>query len=107
MAPQSWASPEEQDFLRSFLPEYEECQVKRKYKSFWQRVNRDYFAKFPVAKSLFPSLSSSELSDEQKAECTTVTLRQQKVCGACPHPFCMLTPDAAYQGMVPVANEPP
>lgn len=79
MAPPSWATPEERDFLKSFLPEYEACQVKRRYKNFWLRVNKDYFSKFPLLEKLFPGVKDHELTEEQKEQYAGAIIRQQKV----------------------------
>ena len=79
MAPNSWTTPEEREFLKTFLPDYEACQVKRKYKLFWQRLNREYFAKFSLVEKLFPGLQVTELNAEQKKEYSAAVVRQQKV----------------------------
>ncbi|KAJ3540639.1 hypothetical protein NMY22_g4214 [Coprinellus aureogranulatus] len=78
MAPQSWATPAERDFLLSFLPEYEACQVQRKYKNFWLKVNKDYLTKFPVVERLFPGVKACDLNDEQRDMCAGAIAKQQK-----------------------------
>ncbi|KAJ3499343.1 hypothetical protein NMY22_g19522 [Coprinellus aureogranulatus] len=80
MAPQSWATAEEREFLISLLPEYEACQVKRKYKNFWLRVNKDFLAKFPVVAKLYPGVKESELTEEQRQRCAGAIAKVQKVC---------------------------
>lgn len=105
MAPQSWATKEEQDFLRLNLPDYEACQVKRKYKPFWQRLNRDYFAKFPVVDKLFPGLAVSQLDEVQRTQLSAAIVKQQKVCRIPSTYSSKLRPHIAPQGMVPLADE--
>ncbi|KAJ3537106.1 hypothetical protein NMY22_g5737 [Coprinellus aureogranulatus] len=78
MAPQSWATAEEREFLISLLPEYEACQVKRKYKNFWLRVNKDFLAKFPVVAKLYPGVKESELTEEQRQRCAGAIAKVQK-----------------------------
>lgn len=79
MAPIGWATPEEREFLRSFLPEYEACQVKRKYKAFWQHLNADYFSKFPMLERTFPGRKLTELTQEERDLYSSVTSRQEQV----------------------------
>ncbi|KAJ3530929.1 hypothetical protein NMY22_g8373 [Coprinellus aureogranulatus] len=78
MAPHPWATTEERAFLLSYLPEYEACQVKRKYKNFWMRVNKEYFNKFPVRDRLFPGIEGKDLNEEQKEQCGAMIAKQQK-----------------------------
>ncbi|KAJ3531020.1 hypothetical protein NMY22_g8325 [Coprinellus aureogranulatus] len=80
MARTGWASPEEREYLLAQMPEYEECQVKRRYKAFWQRVNAEFLTKFPVIDKLFPGLNLKvdDLSVEQKEMHTTAVKRQQQ-----------------------------
>ncbi|KAJ3506734.1 hypothetical protein NMY22_g17154 [Coprinellus aureogranulatus] len=78
MAPQSWATPEQREFLQSLLSEYEACQVKRRYKNFWLRVNKEFLEKFPIIDKLFPGLKPSQLSDQQKDEYAEAIAKQQK-----------------------------
>ncbi|KAJ3526582.1 hypothetical protein NMY22_g10106 [Coprinellus aureogranulatus] len=78
MAPTGWATVEEREFLKTYLPEYESCQVKRKYRAFWQRLNVDYFARFPILQKLFPGRSLTDLSEEEKGAYTAATNKQQQ-----------------------------
>ncbi|TEB19503.1 hypothetical protein FA13DRAFT_1718722 [Coprinellus micaceus] len=78
MPPSEWTTPEEREFLRSFLPEYKACQVKKKYKQFWQRINVDYFAKFPIIRIVFPGLTAGDLTQAQKSQLAAATLKQQQ-----------------------------
>ena len=82
MAPSGWATPAEREFLVSLIPEYEACQVKRRYKAFWQRVNAEFLAKFPVMQKLFPKhshLKPHELKAKEKEMYTAAVLKQQQV----------------------------
>lgn len=106
MAPQSWATPEEQVFLKARLPEYEACQVKRKYKNFWQQLYGAYFEKFPVSERLFPGLEVSQLSQEQKDSVASVITRQKKVSQRVRIQSGILNLSPASQGMVSMADEP-
>ncbi|KAJ3505827.1 hypothetical protein NMY22_g17440 [Coprinellus aureogranulatus] len=78
MAPNGWATPEEREFLTSFVPEYEACQVKRRYKSFWQRVNAEFLTKFPMIDKMFPGCKVTDLNAEQKEMYTAALLKQQQ-----------------------------
>ncbi|KAJ3528740.1 hypothetical protein NMY22_g9283 [Coprinellus aureogranulatus] len=78
MAPTGWATKEEREFLISFIPQYETCQVKRRYKAFWQQLNAEFLAKFPVIDKLFPGSKVTDLSPEQKEMYTAAVLRQQQ-----------------------------
>jgi hypothetical protein len=43
-----WTSPEEYDFLRSYIPEYRQHQKSQMTKQFWSVMIERYFKKFPV-----------------------------------------------------------
>ena len=108
MAPNGWTTPEERDFLRSFLPDYEACQVKKRYKQFWQRLNVDYFAKFPMVERMFPGSKPSDLSQVNKSQVAAAILRQQQVSkSAFSFKTWGLTRDSASQRMVSLADESP
>ncbi|KAJ3501466.1 hypothetical protein NMY22_g18917 [Coprinellus aureogranulatus] len=79
MAPNGWTTPEERDFLKSLIPNYESCQVKRRYKAFWQHLFKEYFTKFPLVDRLFPGSKLSALNETQKAEYSAALAKQQKV----------------------------
>ncbi|KAJ3508441.1 hypothetical protein NMY22_g16618 [Coprinellus aureogranulatus] len=87
MAPTGWATAEEREFLLTFLPEYEACQVKRRYKAFWQRLNVDYFARFPTLDKLFPGRTLADLNDDEKEAYAKATLKQQQVSLTSIHPM--------------------
>lgn len=79
MAPPGWATPEERLFLSSLIPEYETCQVKRRYKPFWQRLNAEFLTKFPVIDKLFPGMKITDLTVKQKQMHTAAVVKQQQV----------------------------
>ncbi|TEB31117.1 hypothetical protein FA13DRAFT_1852294 [Coprinellus micaceus] len=78
MPPTGWASPEEREFLKSFILQDKECQVKRKYKAFWQHLNVDYFAKFPILEKLFPGKKLNKLNSKEKTAYSATMARQQQ-----------------------------
>ncbi|KAJ3508866.1 hypothetical protein NMY22_g16481 [Coprinellus aureogranulatus] len=73
-----WASKEEWEYLTSLMPKYEACQVRRRYKPFWQRVNAEFLTKFPVIKKLFPGRKVTDLLPEEKEMYTSAVARQQQ-----------------------------
>ncbi|KAJ3500490.1 hypothetical protein NMY22_g19246 [Coprinellus aureogranulatus] len=73
-----WATKEEREYLIAQIPDYEACQVKRRYKPFWQRVNAEFLSKFPVIDKLFPGLKITDLSPQQKELYTAAVQRQQQ-----------------------------
>ncbi|TEB29359.1 hypothetical protein FA13DRAFT_1865527 [Coprinellus micaceus] len=80
MAPGSWATPAEREFLASLIPEYEACQVKRRYKAFWQRLDAEFLVKFPVLEKLFPdrSVKAHDLQPHEKEIYAAAVLKQQQ-----------------------------
>lgn len=52
---QGWANEEETTFLQGYMPEYELCQVKRNYQSFWPRLFSGYQAQFPLIDKIWPN----------------------------------------------------
>ncbi|KAJ3540087.1 hypothetical protein NMY22_g4449 [Coprinellus aureogranulatus] len=78
MARTGWASKEEWEYLTSLMPEYEACQVRRRYKPFWQRVNAEFLTKFPVMEKLFPGRKVTDLNPEEKEMYTAAVARQQQ-----------------------------
>lgn len=104
MPRKGWADKEEQEFLKSFIPEYEECQVNRRYKNFWLQVNAEFLAKFPVIDKLFPGMKPVDLNPEQKEMYTAHLIKQQQVCLI--HDLFEMSSsetDSANQRMVPLA----
>jgi hypothetical protein len=81
MATGSWATPAEREFLASLIPEYEACQVKRRYKAFWQRLDAEFLVKFPVLEKLFPdrSVKAHDLQPHEKEIYAAAVLKQHQV----------------------------
>ncbi|TEB33778.1 hypothetical protein FA13DRAFT_112110 [Coprinellus micaceus] len=78
MSPSGWATPLELEFLASLIPEYEACQVKRRYKDFWHRLNTDFLAKFPVVDKIFPGKRVTELNAWQKELHAAAIVKQKQ-----------------------------
>lgn len=79
MAPPGWATEAERQYLVSLTPEYEACREKRRYKLFWQRLNSEFLAKFPVIDKLFPGMKVTDLTAEQRQMHTAAITKQKQV----------------------------
>ncbi|KAG1817302.1 hypothetical protein EV424DRAFT_1347991 [Suillus variegatus] len=67
MAPQRWASPEEEEFVYTFYEQYQQCQARRDYSTFWKPFYEAWGAKFPKWLVVFPEIPlDEELNGEQK-----------------------------------------
>ncbi|KAJ3505518.1 hypothetical protein NMY22_g17558 [Coprinellus aureogranulatus] len=64
---QGWANEEETNFLQSYMPKYELCQVKRNYQHFWPSLFSAYQTQFPLINKLWPTESKTleSLSTEE------------------------------------------
>jgi hypothetical protein len=47
MAPPCWATSEQLDFLRSYIPIFVEYTAKENQSKFWPRLNENWFSKWP------------------------------------------------------------
>lgn len=63
-----WATQEQRAFLLGYSTEYVACRVEKKYKDFWTKLFNAYLTKFPLVEEMFPGLTVSELSDDQRTE---------------------------------------
>ncbi|KAG2093899.1 uncharacterized protein F5147DRAFT_779188 [Suillus discolor] len=67
MAPRRWASPEEEEFVYMFYEQYQQCQARRDYSTFWKPFYEAWGAKFPEWLVVFPDIPLDEdLNGEQK-----------------------------------------
>ncbi|KAF6742967.1 hypothetical protein DFP72DRAFT_859714 [Ephemerocybe angulata] len=60
MAPNGWATPKQTLLLTSLLPEYEKCQINRRYKPFWMLLY--------AVEVLFPGLQIQDLDESQMTQ---------------------------------------
>ncbi|KAG1865121.1 hypothetical protein C8R48DRAFT_772824 [Suillus tomentosus] len=67
MAPRRWASPEEEEFVYTFYEQYQQCQARRDYSTFWKPFYEAWGAKFPERLVVFPDIPLDvDLNGEQK-----------------------------------------
>lgn len=66
MAPPPWTTADEAVFLHTRIPEYQSLIPSRKYAAFWQRMQHDWFLKYPEWKRMFPEVAQrADLSQDQ------------------------------------------
>ncbi|KAF5326498.1 hypothetical protein D9611_000779 [Ephemerocybe angulata] len=65
MAPPSWLSDIRRTYCESFLPEYAECRVKKRYKQFWLKIFASYLTMFPLIDEMYPNKSLGQLTQEE------------------------------------------
>ncbi|KAF6747024.1 hypothetical protein DFP72DRAFT_854878 [Ephemerocybe angulata] len=68
MAPNGWATPKQTLLLTSLLPEYEKCQINRRYKPFWTLLYARYLSENPLSEVLFPGLQIQDLDESQMTQ---------------------------------------
>ncbi|KAF6744781.1 hypothetical protein DFP72DRAFT_1078120 [Ephemerocybe angulata] len=68
MAPNGWATPKQTLLLTSLLPEYEKCQINRRYKPFWTLLYARYLSENPLVEVLFPGLQIQDLDESQMTQ---------------------------------------
>ncbi|KAF5316976.1 hypothetical protein D9611_003466 [Ephemerocybe angulata] len=84
MAPPSWLSDIRRTYCESFLPEYAECRVKKKYKQFWLKLFASYLTMFPLIDEKFPDKSLGQLTQEEMEEYSRDLAKLQKASRGCP-----------------------
>jgi hypothetical protein len=55
-----WATPEQQTFLDSWVPQYRDAQAQRRYDKFWPSFFQEWFTSFPVDEPTDDDPSESE-----------------------------------------------
>ncbi|KAF6752560.1 hypothetical protein DFP72DRAFT_849696 [Ephemerocybe angulata] len=65
MAPSGWASPSQTTLLTSLVPEYERCQVHKRYKPFWTMLYARFLEHSPLIDTLYPGRTVQDLSVEE------------------------------------------
>lgn len=81
MAPRRWASPEEEEFVYTFYEQYQQCQARRDYSTFWKPFYEAWGAKFPKWLVVFPEIPlDEELNGEQKQIVSKAYEEQKLVC---------------------------
>ncbi|KAG1775871.1 hypothetical protein EV702DRAFT_1198777 [Suillus placidus] len=69
MAPQKWATDEEEKFFQSHSAKYQVCQAKCNYTGFWEPVFEELFSIYPERLRVFKDVPLDvELTEEQKTE---------------------------------------
>jgi hypothetical protein len=76
MAPQSWATSVQKDFLNTMKADYLKAQKEKLLTSFWPRLYEGWFQKFP---ELLPGKDMDLLSDEEKKTLGVAIRARQKV----------------------------
>ncbi|KAG1736451.1 uncharacterized protein EDB91DRAFT_1250077 [Suillus paluster] len=67
MAPPTWATDEQDVILMSMLAEYCTYMLTKNYTEFWPKINKNFFAQWPVHKIYYPDVDDEdELTEEQK-----------------------------------------
>ncbi|KAG1750471.1 uncharacterized protein EDB91DRAFT_1244052 [Suillus paluster] len=67
MAPLTWAMDEQDVVLMSMLAEYRTYMPTKNYTEFWPKINKKFFAQWPVHKIYYPNVDDEdELTEEQK-----------------------------------------
>jgi hypothetical protein len=67
MAPKKWTSDEQEAVLQSMLAEYRTHMPSKNYTQFWPKINKKFFAQWPVHKDFFPDVEDEDdLTVEQK-----------------------------------------
>ncbi|KAG1849805.1 hypothetical protein C8R48DRAFT_778399 [Suillus tomentosus] len=78
MAPKKWATLEQEAVLESLLAEYRICTTSKNYTQFWPKINRKFFAEWPVYKEFFPNVEDEDQLTEEQLEVIRKPLEQQK-----------------------------
>ncbi|KAG2051239.1 hypothetical protein BDR06DRAFT_1010589 [Suillus hirtellus] len=81
MPRKKWATPDQEEFLLSFLPEFRERAVSKQHEDFFSRVWAQWFVRWPERQALFKDKSEEhDLSlDEMKALAEAVTTRKAQI----------------------------
>ena len=66
MAPQSWTTSNQKDFLNALVANYLKAQKEKSLTSFWARLYEGWFQKFPELPHVIPGKELDSLSDEEK-----------------------------------------
>ena len=65
---QCWTTPEQRDFLSTYVPRYLEAQAARKYAKFWPTLYQAWFAKFPEPEPRDDDPTETEVEDESEPD---------------------------------------
>ncbi|KAG1729319.1 uncharacterized protein EDB91DRAFT_1253064 [Suillus paluster] len=79
MAPQRWASPEEEEFVNTFYKQYQQCQARRDYSTFWKPFYEAWGAKFPEWVVVFPHIPLDEALNEEPMQVVSKVYEEQKL----------------------------
>jgi hypothetical protein len=79
MAPQSWATPDQQAFLNTQVSDYLTAQKAKSLPRFWARLYEDWFQKFPELPQVMPGKAADALSDSEKVLLGEAIRMRQKV----------------------------
>jgi hypothetical protein len=63
-----WTTPEQRDFLSTYVPRYLEAQASRKYTKFWPTLYQAWFAKFPEPEPREDDPSETEVEDDSEPD---------------------------------------
>ncbi|KAG6835452.1 hypothetical protein H0H93_001320 [Arthromyces matolae] len=65
-----WATPEQAKWLQEKLDSFIDHQKARKTHTFWPKMEREWFDKFPIESRTVPTPSDSESDDESGGDAT-------------------------------------
>jgi hypothetical protein len=95
MAPQKWATVEEEEFFQVHSAKYQVCQAKRNYTRFWEPVFEEWFATFPERLCIYKDIPLDvDLTVEQKTVVGKAVENHRQVCDSilrsnmCPYERC-------------------
>lgn len=61
MPQRKWATPEQEEFLTSHLPEYRVHCAAKNYGDFFKRVEIDWFQRWPERKVMYPNVPADHI----------------------------------------------
>ena len=79
MAPVSWTTDEQKEWLTLQLPEYQKCSDAGSFSKFWPSLYEEFHERWPEEKVLWPTNTPSVLTDIQKKELGWALHKHQKV----------------------------
>ncbi|KAL1948713.1 hypothetical protein VTO73DRAFT_10519 [Trametes versicolor] len=78
MAPPSWTTAEQCEWLTALVPAFQEARVKGRQKNWRATLGHNWFLKWPEIKVLFGDVALSSLTPEQNAELVAAEIKRQK-----------------------------
>lgn len=68
MPRETWATPDQEDFLLGLLDEYKDAQIAGSYMRFWPALFEEWEKQYPSHQEVFPGTDLNSLSEDDQTK---------------------------------------